>query len=86
MEKYQGKSYLEELNVDGRIILKWILNTWAGVMNWIDMAQDMDMSLDVANAVMNLTVPQSVEKFLNSQGPLSLQEGFRSMKVMIQKG
>jgi hypothetical protein len=44
------------------------------------------MSLDVANAVMNLTVPQNVRKFLNSQGPLSLQEGFRSTKVIIQKG
>jgi len=42
--KYQGKSYLGDLNVDGRIILKWILNIWAGGMDWIDLVQDMDVS------------------------------------------
>jgi hypothetical protein len=60
--KDRGKSCLEDLNADGRIILKWILNTWAGGMDWIDLIQDMDTCLDVANAVMNLTVPQNVEK------------------------
>jgi hypothetical protein len=44
-------------------------------MDWIDLVQDMDMCMDVANAVMNVTVPQNVGKFLNSQGPLRLQEG-----------
>jgi hypothetical protein len=48
-------------------------------MDWIDLVQDMDTCLGVANAVMNLTVPQNVGKFLNSQGTFSLQEGFCSV-------
>jgi len=31
---------LEELGVDGRIILKLILRKWDGGTDWIDMAQD----------------------------------------------
>ena len=31
--------HLEEPGVDGRIILKWILERWnGGVMDWIDLA------------------------------------------------
>jgi hypothetical protein len=39
--------------------------------------------LDVANAVMDLKVPQNVVKNFNSQETLSLQEGLCSMKVTI---
>jgi hypothetical protein len=67
--KDQEKSCLEDIKVDGRIILKEILKTWAGGLDWIDLVQDKDMCLDVANAVMNLTVPNNAGKFLNSQGP-----------------
>jgi hypothetical protein len=48
---------LEERTVEGRIILKWILKQWVGVMDWVGLVQDMDMCLDVANALMNFTVP-----------------------------
>jgi hypothetical protein len=40
VEKNQGKNYLGDLNVDAGMILKWILNTWAGGMDWIDLVQD----------------------------------------------
>jgi hypothetical protein len=33
---------LEDLEVDGRIILKWILNNWDESINLIDLAQDRD--------------------------------------------
>jgi hypothetical protein len=34
---------LEDPDVDGRIILKWIFKKWdGGGMDWIDMAQDRD--------------------------------------------
>jgi hypothetical protein len=37
---------------------------WGG-MEWIDQAQDRDRWRDLVNMVMNLRVPQNVEKFLN---------------------
>jgi hypothetical protein len=51
--------------------------------DWVDLFQNVEVCLDVVNAVMNPTVPQNVGKCLNSQGPLSFQEGLCSMKVMI---
>jgi hypothetical protein len=34
-------TYLEDLGVVGRIILKWIFRKWdVGDMNWIDLVQD----------------------------------------------
>ena len=32
----------EDTGVDGRILLKWIFETWAGGTNWVDQAQDSD--------------------------------------------
>jgi len=31
---------LEELGVEGGIILRWIYRKWDGDMDWIDLAQD----------------------------------------------
>jgi hypothetical protein len=48
--------HLEDPDVDGRIILKWIFKKWDGGMEWIDMAQDKDRWRAVVSAVMNLRV------------------------------
>jgi hypothetical protein len=40
---------LEDLGVDGRIILKWIFDSWMGGIDWIDLAQDRDRWWAVAN-------------------------------------
>jgi hypothetical protein len=32
--------HLADPGVDGKIILKWILEKWVGGMDWIDLAQD----------------------------------------------
>jgi hypothetical protein len=34
--------HLDDLGVDGRIILKFIFKKWDGDMDWIDLAQDRD--------------------------------------------
>jgi hypothetical protein len=48
------RDHLEDADVDGRIILK-IFRKWD--MDWIDLAQDMDMWRILVNAVMNLRFP-----------------------------
>jgi len=31
---------MEDLGVDGKIIIKWSLNTWERGVDWIDLTQD----------------------------------------------
>jgi hypothetical protein len=42
-----------------------------GGMDWIDVAQDRDKWRAVANAIMNLWVPQNAGNFLTSRHPVS---------------
>ena len=48
---------MEDPDVDGRIILKWILRSEMVGMDWIELAQDRDRCRALVNAVMNLQVP-----------------------------
>jgi hypothetical protein len=48
---------LEDPDIDGRIILRWIFRTMDWVMDWIDMAQDRDRWWALLKAVMSLQVP-----------------------------
>jgi hypothetical protein len=54
-----GKServHMEDLGVDGRIMLKRIFKKSAGGMCWIDLAQNKDRWLAIVNMVMNLRI------------------------------
>ena len=49
---------MEDLGVDGRIILKRIFKKWDEEgMDWIDVAEDRDKCRALVNAVLNLPVP-----------------------------
>jgi hypothetical protein len=66
--KPKGKVPLgEDLGVDGRIILEWILKEtgWEEV-DWILLSRDRDEKRAVVNTVMNLWVPLTVRNFLTS--------------------
>jgi hypothetical protein len=49
--------YLEDLGVDGRVILKLIFIRRERGMDWIDVAQYRERYRILVNAVMNLRVP-----------------------------
>jgi hypothetical protein len=52
------RGHLEDLSVDGTIILKFIFReVGRGGMNWIELAQDRDRWRTFVNALMNLRVP-----------------------------
>ena len=55
--KPEGRNYLEDPGIDGRIILKSIFRKWDGDMDWIDLAQDRGRWRALVNAIMNLWVP-----------------------------
>jgi hypothetical protein len=55
--KQRERDYLEDPDVDGRIILRWIFIKWDGDMQWIDLAQNRDRRRALVNAVMNIQVP-----------------------------
>jgi hypothetical protein len=50
-ENLKERGHLENLNVGGRIILKWNLRKWDGGMGWIDLAQDRERWRALVKAV-----------------------------------
>ena len=55
-ENVKGGGHLEDLSVDGRMIITtWIFKSWDESLKWIH--QDCDRWLAVANAVTNFLLP-----------------------------
>jgi len=44
--------HLEDVSVDGRVILKWISKKWDGGMAWFDLTRDWDRWRALLNAAM----------------------------------
>lgn len=57
---------LQDLDVHGKIILKYLQWRGSGGMDWIDLDQDMKKLRAVVNAVMKLRVPKNARYFLAS--------------------
>jgi len=53
----ERRDHLDDLGVKGRVILKWILTTWDGNMDWSELAQDRERWRALVNTVMTLRVP-----------------------------
>jgi hypothetical protein len=66
-ENLKGNDHSEDLAVDGRIILEWILggNRWKNV-NWMQPVRDMDQWQTVVKTVINFLVSDKARNFLNS--------------------
>jgi hypothetical protein len=52
--KLEGKRPIEDLGIDGKIILEWIFGKVCEGMAWMYRAQDRDRWLALVNTVMNL--------------------------------
>jgi hypothetical protein len=55
--KSERKNHMEDLDVDGKIILKWISRIMWQSVDWIHMARVREPFFIIVNMVMNLQFP-----------------------------
>jgi hypothetical protein len=65
-EHLRERDHVEDQDIDGSIILKWIIYKWDGGMDWVDLAQDRDVWRALVYTVMNLRFPQNAGYSLTS--------------------
>jgi hypothetical protein len=76
------RDHLQNLGLDGRIILKCIYKKWNGGMDQIYLAQNSDRWWALVNAVMNFRIPQNAGNFLIDESLLASQEELCSMLLV----
>jgi hypothetical protein len=54
---FRVRDILEDLNINGNIILKAIFKKWDRVTDWVDLTQDRDRWQDLVYAIMNFRFP-----------------------------
>jgi hypothetical protein len=74
------RDHLEDLGIDGRVIVKSVLKESVG--KWIYLAQERDRWRTCANAVMNLGVPRTAGIFGLPEDLFASQEGLCSMELV----
>jgi hypothetical protein len=57
VENLKGTNNSEDLDVDGKLILKWILRKRWEIVEWMHLAQDRDQWLALVNMTMNIRIP-----------------------------
>ena len=70
-EYLRERKHLEDIGVDGRIMLKRTYEVEWVRMDWIDLDQDRERWWTFVNAVVSLRGPQNAGNFLTSWGPVS---------------
>jgi hypothetical protein len=55
-ESPNGRDHSEDLGIDGRMILEWIIREW-GILKWMHLVQDRDQLWALVNMVMHLRIP-----------------------------
>jgi len=66
-QNLRERDHLENVGVDGRIRLKWILKKCYGGVDWIYLAQDNTGGGAVANTIIKIQIPQNSLNFLTSK-------------------
>jgi hypothetical protein len=72
------RDHQKDLDVDERIMLKWILNGWEGV-GWIRLTKVRDKFQTLVNMLINLWVPKIQIYFELFEQLISFQEGLWSI-------
>ena len=78
------RGHLEDIGIDGWIILKWMFKMWDGGVDCIDLAQNRDRWRAVVNAVMSLRVHGIQGVSWLAEGLLASQKRLCSMDLLIR--
>jgi hypothetical protein len=76
------RDYLEELLVDGRVLLKWIFKNLNGGTKWIYLAQDRGRWRVVVNVVINRWSHKMRRISTLTSDLLASQEGFSPLRLV----